>query len=30
MESYFNPKFNHLADGLELMKDKLIGREEIE
>lgn len=30
MESYFDPKFNHLADELELMKEKLIGREEVE
>lgn len=30
MESYFDPKFNHLADGLELLKEKMVGREDLE
>lgn len=30
MENYFDPKFNALADDLELLKEKVIGREELE
>ena len=30
MESYFDPKFNYLADGLELLKEKVVGREKLE
>lgn len=30
MESYFDPKFNALADGLELLKEKCVSREDLE
>lgn len=30
MESYFDPKFNLLADGLELLKERSVGHEEVE
>lgn len=30
MENYFDPKFNALADDLELLKEKVIGREELD
>ena len=30
MESYFDPKFNALADGLEMLKEKVLSREELE
>ena len=30
MENYFDPKFNALADGLEILKEKSLGREELE
>lgn len=30
MESYFDPKFNVLADGLELLKERCVSREELE
>lgn len=30
MEGYFDPKFNHLADGLDLLKEKCVSQEEVE
>ena len=30
MEGYFDPKFNHLADGLELLRQKLAEQEKTE
>lgn len=30
MESYFDPKFNLLADGLALLKERSVGHEEVE
>lgn len=30
MENYFDPKFNALADDLEVLKEKVIGREDVE
>ena len=30
MESYFDPKFNLLADGLELLKERTVSREDVE
>lgn len=30
IENYFDPKFNALADDLELLKAKVIGREELD
>ena len=30
MESYFDPKFNYLAESLDLLKEKVVSREETE
>lgn len=30
METYFDPKFNALADGLELLKERTVSREDVE
>lgn len=30
MESYFDPKFNALADAMELLKEKTVSREDME
>ena len=30
MEGYFDPKFNYLADGLEMLKERCLSREELE
>lgn len=30
METYFDPKFNALADGLELLKERTVNQEDVE